>query len=509
MTLVSNGSGSIALLATGIPGFDLIAAGGLPLNRVTLVSGTAGAGKTVFATQFLVEGIRQADESCVFVTLEEVPDDLRASMGSLGWDLANFEADGKWAFVDGSALVGEEEPVIGDYDLGGLLARIRAAIGRVGAKRLAIDAVTALFARFPDPAKVRSELFRMTRAIREMGVTTVITSERDSNDAPTSRFGVEEFVADNVIIVRNVLEMELRRRTLEILKMRGVPHRRGEFPFVITHGRGIEVVPLSAIPLQHPSTTLRTTSGNAGLDEMCGGGLFHGSTTLVSGQSGVGKTLMATEFAVGGTAAGERCLFLGFEESREQLLRNTRAWGYDLERLEAEGWLQIVCEYPESDTLEDRLVRIKDSLGEFRPQRLVLDPLTALQWLASDKAFRDFILGLTMLLKREQITALFTAEVSRIVGAAAITEQHLSTLTDTIVLLRYVELGSRMCRSLTVLKARGGRHETEIREFSINDSGLHIGAPFQQIRGVLPGSGQPIATAPEIRDAAPGGTFME
>lgn len=483
----------VELLPTGIPGFDLIASGGVPLDRMLLISGTAGAGKTIFATQFLVEGIRQMAEPCVFVTLEETPDDLRASMRSLGWDPAPMEANGQLLFIDGSPQV-DEETLIGDYDLGGLLARIEAAIRRVGAKRLALDAVTALFARFPDRARVRAELFRINRAIRAMGVTSVITSERAADEGLISRYGVEEFVADNVIVLRNVLEGELRRRTLEILKMRGVPHRRGEFPFVIMHDRGIEVVPLSAIPLRHPSTTERTTSGNAALDRMCAGGLLRGSTTMVSGQTGVGKTLTATEFAAGGAAAGERCLFYNFEESREQLFRNAAAWGYDFEKLEADGMLRVVCEYPESANLEDRLVRIKDTIDEFRPRRLAVDTLNSLHRLSSDKTFRDFILGLTMLIKREQITTWLTADVGPIVGAVEVTEHHLPTLTDAIVLLRYVEIGSHMYRSLTVLKMRGSRHETEIHEFSIDDTGLHIGPPFQQAEGVLTGSSRPVET---------------
>lgn len=490
--------GGLELMATGIPGFDLVAAGGLPQHRVTLVLGSAGTGKTIFAAQFLVEGIRRAGQPGVFVTLEESPEDLRASMHSLGWDLAAFEEEGTLAFVDGSSLVAEEEALVGDYDLGGLLARIQAAIGKVGAKRLAMDAITALFARFPDPIRVRSEFFRIARAIRNMGVTSVVTSERNANEAEISRYGVEEFVVDNVIIVRNELEEELRRRTLEILKMRGVPHRRGHFPLVIVSGRGIEVLPLSATPLAHPSTTVRTTSGNAVLDGMCGGGLYRGSTTLVSGPTGVGKTLMATEFVAGGAAVGERCLFLGFEESREQLFRNARAWGRDLERLEAEGCVRLICEYPENQSLEDRLVHIKDIVDEFRPHRLVLDTMSTLNRLASNRTFRDFALGLTMLIKREQITALLTADIGPIVGAAVATEQHLSTMTDAIVMLRYLEIGSRMYRSLTVLKLRGSRHETEIREFWIDDGGLHIGAAFAQIDGVLTGGSRPIDTPPSI-----------
>lgn len=490
-----NPTGGVQLLATGIPGFDRISMGGLPYERVTLVSGTAGAAKTIFATQFLVEGIRQAGEACVFVSLEERPADIRASMLSLGWDIARFEADGKWAFIDGAARADGEEILVGDYDLGGLLARIQAAVVKVGAKRLVIDAVTALFSRFVKREKVRSELFRIGQAIRSMGVTSIMTSERPSDHAEVSRYEIEEFVADNVIILRNGLDDELRRRTLEILKMRGVPHRRGEFPFVITHGRGIEVVPLSAIPLQHRSSLQRTTYGNAELDRMCYGGAYRDSITLVSGPTGTGKTLVATSFAAGGAAVGERCLFLGFEESREQLFRNSGAWGNDFKRLEAEGWLRVLCEYPEAASLEDRLVTIRDIITEFRPHRLVIDTVTALHRLASERGFRDFTLALTSVIKREQITGLFTADVGPIIGVAE-ASKYMSAITDAIILLRYIEIGSHIHRGLTVLKMRGSRHETDIREFTIDNSGLHIGPPFQQVQGVLTGSGLIISTPP-------------
>ena len=491
-----NPNEGLQLLATGIPGFDAISTGGLPVGRATLVAGTAGAGKTVFTTQFLVEGIRQAGEACVFVSLEEPPDEIRASMLSLGWDIARFEADSKWVFIDGAVRGGDEETLVGDYDLGGLLARIQAAVIRVNAKRVVIDAVTALFSRFVNRPKVRFELSRICQVIKGMGVTLAMSSERSSDHAVLSRYEIEEFVADNVIILRNGLDDELRRRTLEIMKMRGVPHRRGEFPFVITHGRGIEVLPLATIPLQHPSTLQRTTSGNAELDQMCEGGPYRDSITLVSGPTGAGKTLLATGFAAASAAVGERCLFLGFEESREQLFRNAGAWGHDFERLEAEGWLRVVCEYPEAASLEGRLITIRDLIVEFRPHRLVVDTATALHRLASERTFRDFTLGLTSLVKREQITGLFTADVGPIVGVAE-AGRYLSAITDAIILLRYVEIGSRVHRGLTVLKMRGSHHQTEIREFTIDGSGLHIGLQFQQVQGVLTGSGHvmPMPTA--------------
>ena len=488
----------IRLLPTGIPGFDAIAMGGLPAERVTLVSGTAGAGKTVLATHFLVEGIRQANEASVFVSLEEPTDDIRASMVSLGWDITAFEAAGQWAFVDGALRLDQEEALIGDYDLGGLLARIQAAVVRIGARRLVLDAVTALFSRFSNRGKVRAELFRIGQMLRGLGVTTLMTSERASDQAEVSRYEIEEFVADNVVILRNGLDDEVRRRTLEILKMRGAPHRRGEFPFVIIPGRGVEVVPLSAIPLKHRSTNVRTTYGNAQLDAMCEGGAFRDSITLVSGPTGAGKTLLANSFAAGGAAAGERCLILGLEESRDQLYRNAKGWGFDFERLESEGWLKTVCEYPEAQSLEDRLVSIRDLIRDYRPQRLVLDTMTALHRLASTKSFRDFTLGLSSLLKREQITGLFTHDVGTFINVSETSKDHVSAITDAIILLRFVEIGSRIHRGITVLKMRGSHHDAEIREFTITNSGLSIGLPFRHVQGVLTGSGQLMPRPPDF-----------
>lgn len=494
MSTTPNTSSGIVLLPTGIPGFDLLAMGGLPRNRSTLVSGTVGSAKTVFVTQFLVEGIRQAGEPCVFVALEESPDDIRSNMLSLGWDIARWEADAMWVFVDGSPPVDQEETLIGDYDLGGLLARIQAAVAKIGARRLAVDAISALFMRFGDTRKIRAELLHISRALRHMNVTSVMSSERSMDYGEIGRYGVEEFVADNVIILRNVLEAELRRRTLEILKMRGVPHRRGEFPFVITNGKGIQVVPLSAIPLAHKSLSVRATFGNARLDSMCDGGPFRDSTTLVSGPTGSGKTLIATEFAAGTVTAGGRCLFLGFEESRDQLLRNAAAWGRNFAQMESDGQLQVICEYPESTSLEDRMIRIKEIVDEFRPNGIVFDSLTSLGRVASEKSLRDFIIGLTAFIKQKQIPALLTATLEPIIGVPKVTESQLTTFTDSIILLRYVEIGGQMHHGVTVLKMRGSRHETEIREFTIDDKGMNIGRPFYQVHGALTGSGQPVAS---------------
>jgi len=468
------------MLPTGIPGFDLITMGGLPRNRSTLISGTAGSAKTIFATQFLVEGIRKANQAGVFVTLEESPADIRSNMLSLGWNIAGWEAEGKWAFVDGSdSFEHEEGTMIGDFDLGGLLARIQAAVKKVGAERITMDAISTIFPRFGNQARIRSELLRINNAIKQMGVTAVMTGERTEDYGEIGRYGFEEFVADNVIIMRNVLDSELRRRTLEILKFRGVPHRRGEFPFVLVNGRGIEIVPLSAIPLEHESSTQRVKFGNEGLDKMLHGGPYRDAVTLISGPSGSGKTMMATEFAAAGGSPEERCLFMDFEESRTQLFRNAATWGHDLARRESLGLLRVICEYPESANIEDRLVRLKDLIAEFQPTRLVIDSLTALGRLASDKTFRDFIIGLTSYVKQAQITTALTADSGMFRGTIAMTEKHVSTLTDSIIDLRLVEIGCQMRRGVVIRKLRGSSHDTHIREFTINDNGLHIGETFQ------------------------------
>jgi circadian clock protein KaiC len=469
------------LLPTGIPGFDLITMGGLPRNRSTLVSGTAGSAKTIFATQFLVEGIRKHNQTSVFVTFEESPADIRSNMLSLGWDIAQWEAERKWVFVDGSDSFDQEEGImIGDFDLGGLLARVQAAVSKVGAQRVTMDAISTIFPRFGNQDRIRSELLRINNAIKKMGVTAVMTGERVADYGEISRYGFEEFVADNVIIMRNVLDSELRRRTLEILKFRGVPHRRGEFPFVLVNGRGIEIVPLSAIPLEHESSTERVEFGNEGLDRMLRGGPYRDAVMLISGPSGSGKTMMATEFAAAGGSLEERCLFLDFEESREQLFRNAATWGHNLAQRESMGLLRVICEYPESANIEDRLVRLKDLIVEFKPTRLVIDSLTALGRLASDKTFRDFLIGLTSCVKQAQITTALTADSGMFQGAGVTTEKHVSTLTDSIIDLRLVEIGCQMRRGVAIRKMRGSSHDTHIREFTISDNGLHIGETFQQ-----------------------------
>lgn len=493
----TSGDTHVKKLRTGIESFDVIAKGGLPLQRTTLVSGTAGSGKTVLAMQFLASGISGSGErgNGVFITFEESAADIRSNMLSFGWDIAQWEREGHFAFVDASPDPHVDTFESGSFDLAALLARVENAVKRVNAVRVAVDSLGAVFSQFTDQSTVRRELFRIASALKGMGVTAMLTSERVDDFGSIARFGVEEFITDNVIILRNVLDGEVRRRTIEILKFRGTDHQKGEYPFTIMAGLGVVVIPLSAIELRQHSSNVRISSGNEDLDRMCGGGFFRDSIILVSGATGTGKTLTVTTFLNGGAAAGERSLLLGFEESREQLFRNAQGWGVDFERMERDGMLRVLCDYPEVVGLEEWLITIQREVERFKPQRVALDSLSALERVGSIKAFREFVIGVTSFIKQQEITGLFTATTSTLMGGSSITEAHVSTLTDSIILLRYVEMFGEMKRGLTVLKMRGSAHDRGIREFTVDARGMRLGRRFRNVTGIL--SGAPMHVSPQ------------
>lgn len=483
----------IEKLATDIQGFDAISLGGLPRGRTTLVAGTSGSSKTIFAIQFLANGIINSGESGVFVTFEEPPADIRKNVLGLGWDIEAWEKAGKWAFVDASPQPSDAPVVVGEYDLGALLARIEHGVKKVGATRVSLDSLGAIFSRFTEANVVRAELFRIALALKQMDVTAILTAERVKEYGEIARYGVEEFVADNVIILRNVLEAEKRRRTVEILKFRGTTHQKGEYPFTIIPDEGIVVIPLSAIELKQRSSMVRVTSGNDELDKMTSGGFFRDSIILVSGATGCGKTLMVTEFLAGGARSGERCLLFAFEESREQLVRNAIGWGIDYEQMEKDGQLRILARYPESAGLEDHLIWMKKEMDAFKPGRIAVDSLSALERVSSIKGYREFVIGLTAFIKQQEAAGMVTSTTPTLLGGTSITEAHISTITDAIILLRYVELFGEMRRCLTVLKMRGSKHDKEIREYTIDGHGYSIGKSFTNVTGILSGNVMHIA----------------
>jgi circadian clock protein KaiC len=481
----------VRLLEVGIPGFDVVAGGGIPANRSTLIAGTAGSGKTLFGVQYLISGLEQFDQGGVFVTFDEPAQEIVRNVANLGWDLNAHCGRGRLALVDAAAVAGEEVVQAGQFDFLGLLSRIERAIEKTRAVRVVFDSLTGIFPQFADHNMVRRELHRITTRLRNLGVTTLMTAERSEEYGPVGRYGVEEFVADNVVILRHPLSRERRRRTVEILKFRGAPHRKGEYPFSIDARGGITVIPLAETGLKTRALTERTSIGKPRVDQMCGGGIFKDSIIMVSGATGTGKTMMVTEFLAAGLRSGERALFYSFEESRPQILRNAASWGVDFGDAEREGMLRIDSRYPERMGLEDLLVEMRHQIENFRPSRLALDSLSVLDRVSSGVSFREFVVGMTSLIKEFELVAMCTNTTGVGGGKQSPGLTQVSTITDTIILLRYVEIASAVHRCLTILKMRGSAHDKTITEYTIDDHGMQVHGPLPTGSGIL--AGAPVA----------------
>ncbi|MEL7237304.1 MAG: circadian clock protein KaiC, partial [Planctomycetota bacterium] len=482
---------------SGIPGLDQLLGGGMPKGRATLVSGTAGNGKTLAALHFSTAGAEQAGEGAVFISFEEPASQLRRTMASLNIDAGKLEEEGKLAVIEavpqpspeeiaaGHDIISNEAELLdGSFDLSGLLARIDSAAKRVNAGRVALDSLAGLAGMFLNAdanahahTRLRTPLARLINALKARGLTMLITAERDVDEGPLTRYGLEEFVADGVILLRSNKHGERVRRTVEIKKLRSCAHAPGESPLVIQAGRGLEVLPLSQIRLSQQSGIERTSSGVPELDRMTGGGLLRDSVVLISGATGTGKTLISTHFTNGGIKTGDNVLFLAFEESREQLVRNAAAFGIDFPRLQQSGKLKLEAIYPESLSLEGHLLRITQQVEKHKPDRLIIDSLSALERIGPDFAFRQFLIALAAFVKRNRVTTLLTAGGGSFGDETRISQQHISTLTDTIILLRYVDTQGRVERSLTLLKMRGSGHAREHRRYRIGDNGIVLAGP--------------------------------
>jgi circadian clock protein KaiC len=489
----ATGPEPIERLKTNVQGFDQLLGGGVPVARTTLVTGAAGSGKTVLAIEFLVCGIAAERGGGVFVSFEEPVADVRRCMRAFGWDVDRLESENRLAMLDATVRADDLNVVTGDFDLEGLLQRILHAAERVNATRVSIDSTGALFSSFANDRIVRTELHRIAETLKAKGLTVVVTAERMDETAGVSRFGVEEYVADCVIVLRNPLIEDRRRRTMEVLKLRGGPHLKGEYPFTIS-GAGIRIIPFVDIDLGRVASLVRLTTGIAELDEMSGGGFFRDSVTLASGATGTGKTLLATHF-LGALShpecANHRAIMFAYEESAEQLRRNATGWGINLEPLEAEGRLRIVAEPPEAKSLEDHYFEITDQIERFRPQRIALDSISALERIASRKAFREFMLSLSAYLRTKEVAGFLTSTNQLLFGAGSVTRVDISSVTDTILMLRYVEHEGHVARVLAVLKMRGSAHDSRIRSFDIDGNGIRIGGAFVPGSGILgPGSRQ-------------------
>ena len=464
---------ALAKAATGISGLDIITGGGLPRARTTLVCGAAGCGKTVLGMEFLVRGARDFGEPGVFVTFEETPEEISRNVASMGFDVDDLVARGQLAFdevlVDPATI---EEA--GDYDLEGLFIRLGAAIDGVGARRVVLDTIEALFATFRNEAILRAELRRLFRWLKDRGVTAIITAER--GDGTLTRHGLEEYVSDCVILLDHRVADQVASRRMRIVKYRGSTHGTNEYPFLIQDD-GIEILPITSVGLDHPASAERFATGIAELDEMLGGrGFFRGSTILISGTAGTGKSSLAAQIAQAATRRGERCLYLAFEESPSQIVRNMSSIGLDLESPVRQGLLRFESARPTLLGLEGHLTRIYRLTREFEPALVVLDPITNLHAAGTDLAARAMMTRLIDFLKSRQITVLLTSLTE---GGATQerTDVGISSLMDTWILLRMIEEDGERRRGLYVLKSRGMPHSQQVRELHLTGEGVRLTDP--------------------------------
>jgi circadian clock protein KaiC len=469
---------------TGIDGFDELTLGGLPTGRPTLVCGAAGCGKTLFASTFLIHGARKCNEPGVFVTFEERPVDIISNVASLGFGLDKLIADNK-IYIEHIALDPSELAEIGDYDLEGLFIRLEMAIEQVGAKRVVLDTIESLFSAFTNPAILRAEIRRLFDWLKERGLTTVITAER--GDGAFTRSGLEEYVSDCVILLDHRVENQISTRRLRIVKYRGTAHGTNEYPFLIDED-GFSVLPVSSLGLNHAVYDERISTGIADLDAMLGGGGFHrGSSILVSGVAGSGKSSVAASFVNATCQRGEKALFFSFEESAAQTARNMRSIGIDLQRWEKKRLLRYVAARPTFYGLEMHLAIMIREVAKFQPQLVVLDPISAFLTRGDTTEVQAMLLRMVDYLKSRGITAIFT-HLSHGKGDETQTEMGLSSLMDGWILLLNRESNGEFNRELYLLKARGMSHFNQVREFILSDKGINLSEPYLGEGGALTGS---------------------
>lgn len=463
---------------TGIKGLDEITHGGLPAGRPTLVCGGAGSGKTLFAVEFLVRGALQYNEPGVYLSFEENADDLATNVASLGFNLQDLSSRKKIILDQIQINQGEFEET-GEYDLEGLFVRLGHEIDSIKAKRVVLDTLEALFSGFSDLSLLRNELQRLFRWLRDRGVTAVITAERGAETL--TRHGLEEYISDCVILLDHRIKDQLSTRRIRIIKFRGSDHGGDEYPFLIEKD-GISIIPLTTLGIEQKTTMQRISSGIPALDAMLGGkGYFRGSSLLISGTAGTGKTSIAAHFAVAACQRGERCLFLAFEESQSQIIRNMRSIGINFEPWVKKGLLQFHAVRPTLYGLEMHLATIHRLISDFNPIVVVFDPVSNFTSMGDSPEVYSMLLRLIDFLKVNGVTALLTNLVSG-VGVSLESEVGISSIMDTSIVLRDVENMNDRTRVLYVLKSRGMAHSRQIREILISDSGIDLGpSPVENV----------------------------
>jgi circadian clock protein KaiC len=480
---------------TGIKGLDQITLGGFPKGRTTIVCGGPGCGKTMLGLEFLVRGAVQFDEPGVLMAFEETPQDMAQNVASLGFDIEDL-ASRKKLFLDYVYIEPSEIQETGEYDLEGLFIRLQHAVDTVGAKRVMLDTLEALFSGFAKPGILRAEIRRLFRWLKERQLTTVVTAEK--GEGTLTRYGLEEYVSDCVIVLDHRIEEQISTRRMRIVKYRGTSHGADEYPFLIDD-QGLSVLPITSLELQHKASSERVSSGVPDLDAMLEGqGFYRGSSTLVSGTSGSGKTTLGISFAEASCLRGERSLYVGFEESAGQVTRNAKSVGIDLEPHLRSGLLSYNAWRPTQYGMEMHLLRIHKLVEKVNPDTVVVDPISNLVSTGARKEVHSMMIRLLDMLKERQITALFT-NLTQPGGSLEKSEVGISSLMDTWILLRDVELNGERNRCIYVLKSRGMAHSNQVREFLLTSQGIRLLPAYVGSGGVLTGSSR---VAQEAQDQA-------
>jgi circadian clock protein KaiC len=483
---------------TGIAGLDEITEGGLPRGRPTLVCGGAGSGKTLLSMEFLVRGITQFNEPGVFMAFEETAEDLAKNVASLGFDVNGLIAKKKLA-IDHVHIERSEIEETGEYDLEGLFIRLSSMIDQVGAQRVVLDTVEALFAGLPNEAILRAELRRLFRWLKEKGVTAVITGEQ--GERTLSWHGLEEYVSDCVIFLDNRIQNQVATRRLRVIKYRGSKHGTSEYPTLIDE-QGLSVLPISSLGLNYPVSNEHVPTGVDRLDVMLGGkGYYRGSSILVSGTAGTGKSSIAAAFADSTCRNGGRCLYFSFEESPEQIVRNMRSIGFNLDQWRKKGLLLFRSARPTLYGLEMHLASIHKAVNDFKPQAVIMDPITNLLSIGGFGEVEAMLTRAIDFLKSQGITGIFTSLTH---GGEALdqTQVGISSLMDTWLLVRMIETEGERNRLLYLLKSRGMAHSNQMREFQLTNKGIELLDAYIGRGQVLTGSARLIQEAKDRAQAS-------
>jgi len=469
---------------TGITGFDEITEGGLPKGRPALVCGEAGSGKTLFSVEFLVKGAMVYNEPGVFVAFEEKAEELAMNVRSLGFDLKKLEQEKKLR-IDYVHIERSEIEETGEYNLDGLFIRLEHAIDSIKAKRVVLDTIENIFAGLDNEAVIRAELRRLFRWLKDKNVTAIVTGEKGAGTL--TRNGLEEYVSDCVILLDHRVLNQISTRRLRIVKYRGSVHGTNEYPFLID-GDGISVLPVTSLKLNAKVSSERISTGIPSLDHMLDGkGFFRGSSILVSGTAGTGKTSIAACFANNTCNHNERCLYFAFEESPEQIIRNMNSIGMDLQKHIKKGLLKFHASRPTMYGLEMHLVSIYKLIKQFKPQTVILDPITNLITVGTVGEVKSILTRLIDFLQTEQVTVMFTAlTLNNIINEQ--TDEGVSSLVDAWLLVRDIESNGERNRGMYIMKSRGMKHSNQVREFMITNRGLNLIDVFVGPEGVLTGS---------------------